>query len=82
VHEVNTRAKHELHRLSVNLSCIQMGVYYSRIKIFNSLPPYILEFKNEKRKFKATLRQYLIAHTFYSLDKSLSSSQVSFPLPR
>jgi hypothetical protein len=59
-----------------------MGVYYFRIRIFNSLPPNILELKNDKPKFKAVLRQYLIAHTFHSLDKFLSSSQVTFPLQR
>ena len=39
VHRMNTRAKHRLHRRTLNLSCIQKGVFYPGIKIFNSLPP-------------------------------------------
>jgi hypothetical protein len=38
-----TRTKHQLHRPVVTLSCIQRGVFYSRIKMFNKLPPHILE---------------------------------------
>ena len=80
VHETNIRSKHQLRRPLVNLSCIQKGVYCCSIRIFNTLPPYILELKNEKQKFKAALKPYPIAHTFYSLDEFLTSSQVSFPL--
>jgi hypothetical protein len=45
VHETNIRTKHQLLRPLVNLSCIQKGVYCCSIRTFNSLPPYILEFK-------------------------------------
>jgi hypothetical protein len=33
---VNTRAKHQLHRPIVTLSCVQKGVFYSGIKVFNT----------------------------------------------
>jgi hypothetical protein len=51
VHGVNTRAKHQLYRTTVNLSCIQKGVFYSSIKIFNSLPPRVLKLKQENQNF-------------------------------
>jgi hypothetical protein len=63
---------------TVNLSCIHKGVFYSSVKIFNSLSPCILKLKQEKPKFKVPLRECLIAHTFYSLDEFLSTSQIAF----
>ena len=39
VHGMNTRAKHQLRRPTVNLSCIEGDVLYSSIKMFNNLPP-------------------------------------------
>lgn len=45
VQGMNTRAKDHLLRATVNLSCIQKGTFYTSIKIFNSLPPYILKLK-------------------------------------
>ena len=61
---MNTRAKLQLLRITVNLSCTQKGIFYSSIKIFNSMPLYILKLKQEKAKFKAVLEE--IAHTFFS----------------
>jgi hypothetical protein len=81
VHGMNTRDKQQLHRPTANLSCIQKGVLHSSIKIFNNLPPsFILKLKQGKPKLKAALRQYMIAHTSYSLDTFLSTSQITFPL--
>jgi hypothetical protein len=82
VHEVNSRAKHQLHRTNVNLSYIQKGVFYSSIMIFNNLPPsHILKLETEKKtKFKVALRSYLIAPNLYSMDKFFSTSQITFPL--
>jgi hypothetical protein len=34
--EINTRYKKQLHRPVVNLSCYQIGVYFSGIRVFNS----------------------------------------------
>jgi hypothetical protein len=45
VYGVNTRSKHQLHRPTVTVSCTQRGVFYSGIKIFNKLPPFILKLK-------------------------------------
>jgi hypothetical protein len=81
VHRMNTRALQQLHRSAVNLSCTQKGVCYSNIKICNNLPPSpILKLKQGKPKLKAALRECIIAHTFYSLDKFPYTSQITFPL--
>ena len=52
VHGTNTRAKHQMHRTTVNLSCIKESLLYSSIKIYNNLPPYIFKLKKEKQNFK------------------------------
>jgi len=80
VHRMYTRAKHQLHRHSMKFSCTQKDLFYSRCKKFNSLPLYILKLKQKKPKFKVAFRQYCIAHTFYSLNVFLSTSQITFPL--
>ena len=74
------RAKHQLHRHTVKFSCIQKGLFYSSIKKLNSLPLYALKLKQNKPKFKVACTEYLIAHTFYSLNLFLSTSQITFPL--
>jgi hypothetical protein len=43
--------------------------FYAGIKIFNILPPSVTILKNDKAKFKATLRRYLRTNFFYSLDE-------------
>ena len=52
VHNINTRNKHHLQRPVANLSCFQKGTSYSGIRIFNSFPRRITNFKNEKTQFK------------------------------
>jgi hypothetical protein len=71
VHNVNTRNKHHLRRPIANLLCFQKSAFYSGIRIFNSLPCSHINLKNEKAQFKVTLRRYLNAHSFYSVDEFL-----------
>ena len=59
LHSINTRHKNQLHRLTVNLSCIQKGVSYSCINLLNSLPSNILKLQNKKSNFKFALCRYL-----------------------
>jgi hypothetical protein len=66
-HSINTRNKHHLHRPIANLSCSQKSAFDSGIRIFNSLPHSVTNFKNEKAQFKVALRRYLNAHCFYSV---------------
>jgi hypothetical protein len=72
IHNINTRNKHHLHRPTANLSCFQKNAFYSEIRIFNSVPRSITNLKNEKAKFKVTLKKYLNAHSFYSVDECLA----------
>jgi hypothetical protein len=69
VHNINTRNKHHLHRPVANLSCFKKGASYSGIRIFNSLPRSITNLKNEKTQFKVTLKMFLNAYSFYSVDE-------------
>jgi hypothetical protein len=55
LHCINTRHKNQLHRLTVNMSCIQKGVTYSCIKLLNILPSNILKLQNNKSDFKVAL---------------------------
>jgi hypothetical protein len=48
VHNINARNKHHLHRPVANLSYFQKGASYCGIRIFNSLPRSITNFKNDK----------------------------------
>ena len=68
VHGINTRNKHHLHRPIANLSCFQKGTSYSGIRIFNNLPQSIASLTNEKPQFKVALKNFLYAHSFYSVD--------------
>jgi len=77
---MNTRVKYQLRRPTVNLSCIEQDVLCSSIKIFNNLPPFILKLKQKEPKLKLAWREYLIAHTLYSIDQFLSTIQITFPL--
>jgi hypothetical protein len=51
-HSINTRHKWDLHVPLVNLSKVQKGVYYSSIKLFNSLPLSIKQVAHDLNKFK------------------------------
>jgi hypothetical protein len=72
LHSIDTRYKNQLHRGIVNLSCMQKGVTYSAIKIYNNLPSDISRLQNDKSEFKLALRKYVITHTFYSLEEFFS----------
>jgi hypothetical protein len=64
-HRINTWNNPQLHRPAVYLTCVQKGDFYSCIKVFNNLLPHILKLKNKTQKFKASVWEYLITHTFY-----------------
>jgi hypothetical protein len=51
----------------LNLTKLQKGVYYSGIKIFNSLPASIKNSSHNIHKFKLDLKGFLLAGSFYSL---------------
>jgi hypothetical protein len=67
IHDINTRNRPYLHRPNANLSRFIKSMFYSGIKIFNSLPPTLKVVKNDKAKLKTTLSKYLHTHSFYSV---------------
>ena len=44
-------------------------ILYCGSKIYNHLPMSIKAHSNDAKRFKATLKKYLIEHVFYSLDE-------------
>ena len=69
IHELNTRYNQNLHLPSTNLTLVQKGVLYSGSKIYNCLPLSIKALSNNAKRFKATLKRYLIENVFYSIDE-------------
>jgi hypothetical protein len=70
-HSINTHHKLHLHVPIVNLSKVQKGVYYSSIKLFNSLPLSIKQVAHDLNKFKQKLKKFLILNSFYSVEEYL-----------
>jgi len=64
VHGINTRAKHQLYRTTVNLSCIQKGVFYSSIKIFNVVFPLCFEIKTGETKISDSIKRVYFGSYF------------------
>jgi hypothetical protein len=57
VHSLGTRNKNQLHLPTVGLACVQRGVSYSGVKMFNSLPSNIQSHRNNREKFKNKLHR-------------------------
>jgi hypothetical protein len=67
VHGRNTRNRNQFHLPSSSTSCFKKGVFYSGIRIFNSLPDNIRSLRYDRVQFRKELRKYLMTHSFYSL---------------
>jgi len=52
-----------------HLTKYQKGVHYVGIRIFNHLPTSIKIIVNETKEFKKTLKRFLLANPFYSMDE-------------
>jgi hypothetical protein len=48
---------------------MQWGLYYSGIALFNELPLEIKQAAHNIKKFKHTLKAFLITNSFYSVDE-------------
>jgi hypothetical protein len=70
-HSINSCYKLALHVPLVTLSKVQKGVYYSGIKLFNSLPLSIKQVAHDLNKFKHKLKKSLILNSFYSAEEYL-----------
>jgi hypothetical protein len=73
---MNTRFSYNLHLPSANLTLVQKRLLYSGSKIYEyiHLPLNIKILSNDAKRFKSTLKSYLIEHTFYSLDEYYQST--------
>jgi len=69
IHELNTRNNQNLHLPSTNITLVQKGVLYSGSRIYNCLPLTMKAHSNNAKRFKVTLKRYLIEHVFYSIDE-------------
>jgi hypothetical protein len=67
VNMINRRHNEHLHIPVMHLSSYQRGVYYSGVKLFNTLPTNILALKNDKNQFRMVLHSYLLRNSFYSI---------------
>jgi hypothetical protein len=72
VHEINTCHKLDLHVLSVRLTEIQKGLYYSGTILYNSLARNIKKVVYDVDRFKQKLKDFLIENPFYSVEEYLS----------
>jgi len=73
IHDLITCFNYNLHLPSTKLTLVQKGVLYSESKIYNHLPSNIDILSNDAKRFKSTLKSYLIEHTFYSLEEFYQS---------
>jgi hypothetical protein len=69
IHIVHTRYKTNLHPPIANLTKFQKGVYYSGIKIFNSLPHEIKDLVNETIQFRKALKMFLLINSFHNSEQ-------------
>ena len=71
IHNINTRNKSNLH-----LPIYQKGTYYTRIRVFNSLPSHIKELCHNRNQFKRTLKNFLYFNSFCTLDEYFSCNKI------
>ena len=55
VHSLDIRNKNHLYLPVVSLSCVQKGVSYSGVKVFNSLPSSKHSYRNDRKISKNKL---------------------------
>jgi hypothetical protein len=72
--EIHDVIRYNYNLPSTNLTLVQNRVLYSGSKIYNHLPLNIKILWSDAKRFKSTLKSYLIEHTFYSLDEYYQST--------
>ena len=78
VHGFHTRSKNPFFIPATNLTSVQKGITYSGIKMYNRLPNSILNHRNDRKKFKNELYEYLLNNLFYSVKEFLEFSREKF----
>ena len=68
---LDTRNKSNLSLPIVSLSCVQKGVSYSRVKVFNSPPSSTQSHRNDRKRLKNRLCRCINIHSFYSVTEFL-----------
>jgi hypothetical protein len=69
IHNINTRHTSNLQLPGAHLNIYQKGVYYSGVKIFNSLPQNIKTHIDNPRIFKKAVNKFVSTNSFYSLNE-------------
>jgi hypothetical protein len=59
IHNINTKQTSNLHLSRAHLNIYQKGVYYSGIKIFNSLPQNIKTYSDKPKTFKKAVKKII-----------------------
>jgi len=77
-HNINTRHTSNLHSPVTHLNIYQKGVYYSGIKIFNSLLQDIKTYIDNTRTFKKAVKKFLHTNSFYSLNEYYDNNNIKF----
>jgi len=62
------RHKQDVHRQLLT-SVYKKGVYYFGIKLYTKLSLKIKCLSNNSRQFKIAQKEFLLTHTFYSVDE-------------
>jgi hypothetical protein len=68
-HNLETMQSNNLYTPQANLSVYQKGACYSGANIFNKLPSNIKDVNGNITKFKTTLKRFLNANSFYTLEE-------------
>jgi hypothetical protein len=79
VHSINTRHCSDLRLSAVHLAKVQKRIYHSGAKAFNFLPPGTKCLSKNLRKFKSTLKEFLLEGSFYTIQEYLDCSSVNNP---
>jgi hypothetical protein len=69
IYHIDTRQYACFHKLSVNLTKYQKGVYYLGIKVFNVRPCYINIQSDDLKIFKLILQKFLYENSFHFVNE-------------
>jgi hypothetical protein len=69
IHNINIRFSSDLHTPTANLTTFLKGLFCFGIKVFNDLPTNIKNISYDIKKFRSTLKSFIIVNSFYSLEE-------------
>jgi hypothetical protein len=76
LHKINTQQKLDVYVSLISLTKFKEGVYYSGIKVFNSLPLNIKQVAHDINTFKHKLRKFLLENPFYLVADYLDRNKI------